>query len=285
MIIDPPQDFVHAGDLPAIFDTRDPRGGWAGGQEVTVDLRACNFVRPATALWCTVYSLLAKLRGSNCAVWVPTNMGVSVYLKSLGLFRILQNNGIEVDDRDILDKRDPKLVLPLTRFDCVSQADDLANRANDLLRRSGLGAGNIYPVVSETFAELAMNAVEHAESSIGAYGLIQFYGLGTGRKFVCCVADGGIGVRRSLEKNPAHRNRIPYDWAAIELATRERISGTLNRMRGIGLYGVAEDMRKPGRQLIIHSGIGSLKISKDMQSEAHRTRLFPGTLAYVEIPA
>jgi hypothetical protein len=212
-------------------------------------------------------------------------MGVSHYLKSLGLFRILQNNGVEVDDRDIPDRRDPKMVLPLTRFDSQSQAEDLANRANDLLRGSGLSSANIYPLVSETFAELAMNAVEHAESPIGAYGLIQFYGLGTGRKFVCSVADGGVGIRRSLERNPAHRNRIPYDWAAIELATRERISGTLDRTRGIGLYGVAEDMRKPGRQLIIHSGIGSLQISIDMQSEAHRTRLFPGTLAYVSIPA
>lgn len=99
------------------------------------------------------------------------------------------------------------------------------------------------------------------------------------------MADGGIGIRRSLERNPLYLNRVPYDWGAIELATRERVSGTGDSSRGIGLFGVAEDMRKPGRQLIIHSGIGLLQIDVDLQSQARRTRLFPGTLAYASIPA
>jgi anti-sigma regulatory factor (Ser/Thr protein kinase) len=289
MVIVPPTGFLHAGDLPTWFDTRDPRFEAFGEPEVKVDLRNCTFVRPAAALWCGVYLLLAKLRGRNCEVLVPTNMGVCVYLKSLGLFRILKENGIEVDDRGIRDSNDTKMVLPLTRFDSQSQAEALANRANDLLKQSGLGSANIYPVVSETFAELAVNAVEHAESPIGAYGLIQFYGLGTGRKFVCSVADGGIGIRQSLSRNPAHRDHIPYDWVAIELATRERISGTLHSTRGFGLYGIAEDMRKPGRRLTIHSGVGALQISyqisESMKLEARRTRLFPGTLALASIPA
>lgn len=79
-------------------------------------------------------------------------------------------------------------------------------------------------------------------------------------------------------------SRVPYDWVAVELAMLERVSGTGDSTRGIGLYGVAEDMRKGGRQLIIHSGIGSLQIDEDLQSQARRTRLFPGTLAYASIP-
>ncbi len=129
-----------------------------------------------------------------------------------------------------------------------------------------------------------MNAVQHAESSIGAYGLVQFYDSGDRRRFVCVVGDGGIGIRRSLEKNPEFRSRVPYDWVAVELAMMERVSGTGDRTRGSGLYGVAEDMRKAGRQLIIHSGIGALQIDEDLQSQARRTRLFPGTLAYASIP-
>lgn len=176
------------------------------------------------------------------------------------------------------------MVLSLTRFDSESEAESLTNKANDALRASRLGPANLYSVVSETFGELAMNAVQHSESPIGAYGLIQFYGFANSRRFVCVVADGGIGIRRSLERNPELRHRVPYDWVAVELATRERISGTLDPMRGIGLYGVAEDMRKPGRNLIIHSGIGSLEISERIESRAVRTRLFPGTLAYASIP-
>ena len=151
------------------------------------------------------------------------------------------------------------------------------------LQNRDSGSANLHPLVTEVFAELAMNAVQHSESPIRAYGLIQFYGSQVGRRFVCGVADGGIGIRRSLKK-PSLRDRVPYDWVAIELALRERVSGTLDETRGIGLYGVAEDIRRGGRQLIIHSGIGSLQIGEDLQSSARRTRLFLGTLAFASIP-
>jgi hypothetical protein len=65
---------------------------------------------------------------------------------------------------------------------------------------------------------------------------------------------------------------------------RERISGTGIPTRGIGLYGIAEDMRKPGRHLLIHSGIGLVKQSEELEADARRTTLFPGTLAYATIP-
>ncbi len=89
---------------------------------------------------------------------------------------------------------------------------------------------------------------------------------------------------RWRHRHPELTDRVPYDWAAIELSLRDRISGTGSGTRGIGLYGVAEDMRKAGRQLIIHSGIGMVKISEEMESEAKRTVLFPGTLTCVSIP-
>lgn len=285
MRIVPFSHFSHGGSLPYWYDSRDPRAGAFIEQEVIIDLRKCQFIRPAASLWCAVYPLLAKLKGSKCSIWVPDNMGVCIYLKSLGLFRVLQDKSIEVDDRNVPARDDSQLVLPLTRFDNESQADDLTNKAHELLSESGLVSANLYPQVSETFGELAMNAVQHSESPIGAYGLIQFFESEKGRRFVCCVADGGIGIRRSLEKNPAHRDRIPYDWVAVELATRERVSGTLDHRRGIGLFGVAEEMRKPGRQLIVHSGTGSLQISEEMESTARRTRLFPGTLAFASVPA
>ena len=59
---------------------------------------------------------------------------------------------------------------------------------------------------------------------------------------------------------------------AIEEALKERVSGTADSTRGIGLSGVVEDMRQPGRQLIIHSGIGKLSISEDMTSEAQQDK-------------
>lgn len=175
--------------------------------------------------------------------------------------------------------------MPLTVFQSEDHVDQLANDALDVLSERGFASPNLNPVVAEIFAELAMNAVQHSESDIGGFGLIQFFEFEHGRRFVCVVADGGIGIRQSLEKNPDLRDRVPYDWVAIELALRERVSGSGDPLRGIGLFGVAEEMRVAGRQLIIHSGIGSLNTTEEIETESRRTTLFPGTLAYASIPA
>lgn len=282
VLIEVPQHFRHPGELFGAAASLRPH--LIPDDTVEIDLRPCSFVRPAAVLWCATYPLLAAQSGKRSILLVPEGTGVASYLKALGLFGVLRAGGVEVDDRGVRAGRTSKIILPLTRFATENEAEDLANKALDGLSAAGLGAANLYPVISEVFAELANNAVQHSESPIGAYGFIQFFEFEEGERFVCGVSDGGIGIRASLERNPALREKARYDWAAIELAIRERVSGTGDKTRGIGLYGVSEDMRIPGRQLIIHSGIGSLRLSEDAESEAHRTALFPGTLTYASLP-
>ncbi|MBI4337625.1 MAG: hypothetical protein HY683_07355 [Chloroflexi bacterium] len=283
MRIEAPVSFWHAGDLPPRYASRDPRQGDFSEQTIDVDLRRCDFLRPPAVLWCVVYPLLAALRGSAGRLLVPENLGTCIYLKSVYLFSVLKGAGVEVDDRDVPERDDPKVVLPLTPLQSESHVEQVVNHVLDKLDASSFGAANLRPVVADVFGELAQNAVQHAESPVGPFGLIQFYESERVRRFACAVADGGIGIRRSLERNPTLRDRVPYDWKAIELATRERVSGTGDPLRGIGLSWVYEAMAKPGRQLIIHSGIGALTVNEEVESDARRTTLFPGTLAYASI--
>ena len=276
--------FGHAGELSGRFDKPDPRDPSFDVAQVDIDLRECDFVRPPAALWCVVYLTLASKRGSRCRLLVPSNLGVCVFLKSLGLFDILKDSGIEVDDRGIGARSDQKTILPITHFETTAHASDVTNRAFDRLQSAGVGAVNLTLVLTELFSELAMNAVEHSESEVGAFGCVQFYEFKGGSRFTCTVADGGIGVFATLCRNEAIRSRVSYDWDALELAVRERVSGTGDPRRGIGLYGVSEDVRRPGRSLLLHSGLGSLEITEDLESSAKRTRLFPGTLAFLAIP-
>lgn len=259
MEIQAPHHFVHAGDLDPRFASEDPRRPDFAHREVDIDLRGCEFIQPSAALWCAVYGLLAAARNSTCRLLVPETRGVALYLKSVELFRILQTGSVEVDDRNLGSVPAPRLIIPITQFATETEVDRIANEASDRLTASGVGAANLYSVVAEVFAEIAMNAVQHSQSEIGCLGLIQFYESENRERFICAVADGGIGIRASLEANPDLRRRAAYDWTAIETALEEGVSGTGSERRGIGLFGVAEDMAKPGRQLIIHSGIGLLR--------------------------
>ncbi|MGQ0535682.1 MAG: hypothetical protein ACT4PT_06400 [Methanobacteriota archaeon] len=213
---------------------------------------------------------------------MPENLGTAIYLKRTGLFDVLKAGGVRVDDRGLGSTPEAKIVMPMTQFGTEADVQRLANRAYENLVDRHLGSAVAQRFATESFGELATNAVQHAESPVGAFGFIQFYEFEEDERFVIGVADGGIGIRRSLEKNPELQGRIRYDWTAIEEAIRERISRTGNPHRGIGLYGISEDMKTPGRQLIIHSGQGMLMMNDGHQS-AQRTALFPGTLAYAAI--
>ena len=68
-------------------------------------------------------------------------------------------------------------------------------------------------------------------------------------------------LRKVAKAQRPGATRSHDDWTAIQLALEEGTSGTGSSRRGIGLFGVAEEMAKPGRQLIIHSGIGLLLLS------------------------
>jgi anti-sigma regulatory factor (Ser/Thr protein kinase) len=285
MEIEAPAHFAHAGDLERKLASKDPRKPGFSEPCVDIDIRECDFIQPAAVLWCFIYGLLAARTNSTCRLLVPENLGVAIYLKSVELFRLLQESGVEVDDRGVGGRPAAQLILPITRFTTESEVDKIANNTRDRLTAASVGAANLYSVVAEVFAELAMNAVQHSQSEIGSFSLIQFYQFDTGERFICAVADGGIGIRRSLESNPALQRRASYDWTAIDLALEEGTSATGSSRRGIGLFGVNEEMAKPRRQLIIHSGIGLLRTGGGTVAEATRSSVcFPGTLVSASIP-
>ena len=279
-----PRIFPHAGVLASQEASYDPRRSDFRSDGVCIDLRECEFVYPPAVLWCAVYTALVRRTGANCELLVPENTGVAVYLKSLGLFSLLDESGVTVDTRGLVIANDSQIVAPLQRFDTTSQVERLADEALDRLSANRHVTGNLSAFVSDTFAELGNNAAEHAESPVGAFGMVQFYDLpGRGMQFWCVVADGGSGIRASLTRNPALRPR--YDWTAIEEALKERVSGTGLSHRGFGLFGIAEDMRSLGHEFIIHSGIGMmmLKEEDEIPSADRCSTLFPGTLAAARI--
>ena len=252
--------------------------------EVIVNLTDCTIIRPPAILWCAVFLLLAENRGSHCSVKFPKDPAVSGYLQSSGLDQILQDKEINLQTFGPNGCHSADIVLPLTRFDSTTEAEDLTNQIHYKLSESGKGSVNVYEVVYETFSELANNAAEHSSSQIGSYGFVQFNVTGRGSRFVCAVADGGVGIKTSLLRNPFHEKYGHYEWEAMERATEELVSGTSDSYRGIGLYETVSKMRIPGRELIIHSGTGIMNKGEKLTTRINGTQLFPGTMVYISVP-
>ncbi len=283
MEIVPNKNFRDARSIPEKFSKYDPRSDAFVEREVIVNLRECSTIHPPAVLWCAVYLLMAKRRGSDCSLILPKAKDAAALIDS-GLVRLLQEEGIPVREgnTDVIESADA--ILPLARFDNLQEAAELTNQVEDSLYSSGLGSSSIHPLVCELFSELVNNAAEHSESTIGAYGFIQFYSSGEERRFMCGVADGGIGIRQSIERNGGLEH-FGNEWSSITLATKELVSGTSSSTRGIGLFSVFEEMRLPGRKLVIHSGSGILTKSEDSQVQSIRAKIFPGTMVYFSVPA
>lgn len=281
-----PRIFAHAGSLPPRFASADPRKPEFAEDAVRIDLRSCEFIYPPAVLWCAVYAALVRHQGAACELLVPENLGVASYLKAVGLFSTLAEMGVEVDERGIGVADESQIVLQMSRFMSAAEVENLVDETIDRLHERGF-SGGFGSIVSNTFGELGINATQHAESPIDAYGMVQFYNNPQhGKQFSCVVADGGIGIRESLNKNPAI-DPPAYDWTAIECALGENVSGTGSPSRGMGLFGIADATRRfPRRGLIIHSGVGMLMLGADGPYMSQRAPVrFPGTLAAARISA
>ena len=205
------------------------------------------------------------------------------YLNRLGLFEVLESGSIEVDNLGLPNPDQGHLILPLTRLNTVPQVEELENSINDNLIQSKLSSANLYDHVNWVFGELANNAVEHSDSTI-RYGYVQYYDFEAHPRFVCAIADGGIGIRESLRKNREHEGKVPNDVCAIKYALEENVSAFGNT-RGLGLAHIVELVLPPDRELNITSGNGFLHVDGKRQTTSRESNLFPGTSAFVNIPA
>jgi hypothetical protein len=261
---------------------RDPRALTFAETEVEIDLSEVIFMRAPALLWCLIFALLAQRR-SKVTVILPKQAGVLHWIMSLGFVDILRNANVSVTGTAEVGA-DPKVVLPLTVFSSPAVAENVVEAAFLSLERSGLGVGNLRLLVGQLFSELALNAVQHAKSPIGAYGYVQYYEFEEGPTFVAAVADGGIGIQASLHNNPELRY-IHTDAHAIDEALRLQVTGTGEKNRGIGLNWVRERTgASPGRRLSMHSVAGAIVVEGPQSTSASFAKLFPGTSAILWIP-
>jgi sensor histidine kinase regulating citrate/malate metabolism len=175
-------------------------------------------------------------------------------------------------------------VLAPSAFKTMQEAQELVDALEVNLRDRDLGAANVRPELVELVSELVNNAAEHGLTPDGAHVHVRFMPHRRGHAFDCVVSDEGPGIRATLAANSA-LPKPETDGDAIRIAIQELVSGTGSPNRGIGLWQVVAEMRRPGRKLMIQSGSGLLVMYGESDPEQRATEYRQGTMVRLTVPA
>ncbi len=257
--------------------------------DVVIDFGPVEFIRPVgiVALLATLDRLMTQQGGRKVTFRLPESQDVREYLLLSEAFeamrRLIRFDGIQPED--VISESEPERpMVPCRYFETESEIEQIANQMEEDFESVLPGRGSILGTCHTAFSELATNVIYHAESK-GGYVLAQKYEFASGSRVEIAVADCGIGIRASLQKNQKYTH-IASDTDAIELAIGEGVSSLEDRYRGYGLYHVTDDVRmSSNRRLTIRSGSGTIVLYSNGNVEKRESSpSYSGTILNVSIP-
>jgi hypothetical protein len=256
---------------------------------VIIDLSNVGFIKPMGVISILLLvESITKMNGSeqpDLLLLPPANPEVLDYLlkiefipalKSLGRWKIPKK--IKVSGHKI------KPVIPITKFHNSQDIDDIAIAMQNIFHTELSGLTTLLQPCAVTFVELAINAVEHANSN-GGFVLAQRYDYHDGAKLEVAVGDCGIGILKSLNQNKKIRGQFNSARQAITSVLQGGLSRLNDRYRGYGLHNMKDELiRAPDRSLTLRSGNGYAIIRTGRRPYSAKCAYFPGTLGHAVIP-
>jgi hypothetical protein len=250
-----------------------------GPVELRLDLTGLAFVTP------TAFTALAAVladRGQRQLLteesrWYPPRSPVvDRYLSRMNFHRFFTT---AEHQGEAFKRRPPVGFLPCRRITSEKGRDEaidaLAQAASDSLALAPQDEMQIWFAVRE----LCNNVIDHAHCGSAGFAMAQ-----SGKRrneFELAIADGGVGVRRSLTSNPDYAH-IESDLQAIEQAVRLHVTARPRENAGTGLNTIRQAVEDNGGALLIRSGTASI-----LYGERHVAQeglpTFPGTLVALRI--
>ena len=219
------------------------------GAEHVLDLSGCRWVDPAHLVGVAAVAARHAGAGARLRVVGPSRADQRRYAARMHLGRVLDELGVAHDLVDVVPEADRVLDLLEVRR-VTTEADALALAR---LVHGRTAAGD--PVAAEALftgvAELAANVADHAQAPgyvaaqvLPAAGCVRF-----------AVADGGLGLRRTLAGRGARGSRH-----ALHLAL-DGTSRLADPTRGVGLVTVVHEVGRLRGSLFLASGTATVRAS------------------------
>ncbi len=267
------------------------------GEPVVLDLRSVEFVEPSGL--CGLAALLEFLIPRSAEVGIAlSGRNVPAYLERMNFFRIFGariKTNVDVASLEERRRGNPGTLQELINFHSEEEIPGIINRISEILENKE------YPLreraaICATLSEICANAVEHGASPFGAYAAVQAYQhIVSGRhgdprsrerrgeEVLIAIADGGVGVRETLSRNPEYAELTQTDNDALRHALKMGVSGTGEIGRGGGLAVVGQISARAGGSLSLRSGAGRITFYGD-RTNSRNVPPFPGTFVRVSLP-
>ena len=261
------------------------------GEPVVLDLRSVEFVEPAGL--CGLAALLEFLISRNGEVGLAlSGRNVPAYLERMDFFRVFGDRVRTNVDVAALEERrrgNPGTLQELVNFHSEEEIPGIINRISEILENKEYRLRE-RAAICATLSEICANAVEHGHSPFGAYAAVQAYQhivsggrSSRGEEVIVAIADGGVGVRDTLSRNPKYAEHTASDTDALRHALKMGVSGTGEIGRGGGLAVVGQISTRAGGSLSLRSGAGRITYYGD-RTNSRNVPPFPGTFVRVSLP-
>jgi hypothetical protein len=260
------------------------------GEPVVLDLRTVEFVEPAglCGLAALLEYLTPRCEEVNLAL---AGRDVPAYLERMNFFRLFGGRVRTNADVASLEERrrhNPGTLQELINFHTEPEIPGIIERIAEILENQGYRLRERVAICS-VLSEVCANAAEHGASSFGAYAAVQAYHhivsgpRRRGEEVLIAIADGGVGVRETLSRNPKYAEHTTTDNDALRLALEMGVSGTGELGRGGGLALVAQIAARSGGSLSLRSGTGRVTVYENRKNSRNVPE-FPGTFVRVSLP-
>jgi hypothetical protein len=260
------------------------------GEPVVLDLRSVEFVEPAglCGLAALLEYLIPRCEEVNLAL---AGRDVPAYLERMNFFRLFGGRVRTNADVASLEERrrhNPGTLQELVNFHTEQEIPGIIERISEILENQGYRLKERVAICS-VLSEVCANAAEHGSSSFGAYAAVQAYHhivsgpRRRGEEVLVSIADGGVGVRETLSRNPVYAELTTTDNDALRLALEMGVSATGEIGRGGGLALVARIAADSGGSLSLRSGTGRVTVYENRKNSRNVPE-FPGTFVRVSLP-
>jgi anti-sigma regulatory factor (Ser/Thr protein kinase) len=256
--------------LKPLLENKTPR-------PVTFDFGGLVGLGPTAIALFTCVVKDARERGVIAAptkIVSPRSTPVWNYLMRMDVFKVILGEGAYERISEGFNRKEPLGFRPCREFiayddfppvtRALTEALAEACEMDDLSRHS----------IRTCLDELAENVVYHADTPLGGFAAAQ--GWKRNGAFEIGIVDLGIGILKSLKKNPAYAD-IRTDGHAIQTALEPRSTSTPERNSGIGLFITRLLLKENGGFLMVRSGKATVYAGSKEEATVARTA-FPGTI-------